>query len=155
VISEPIGSERCVLIVGRNHPLAVRQAVEPEELERFPFVGAPESSLFGQSVERMLRAAGIRRITIVSRATEYQVLRQLVIAGVGIACTVEKRVPRDVAAGELAILPLRAPPLTIGVRLLRSTGEPASPALGSLIAQIRACWQQGDAPAPTAGAATP
>ncbi len=140
VISESLGTERCVLIAGRQHPLAGRDAVDPGEVERFPFVGAPESSLFGKSVDRMMRDIGIERMTIVSRATEYQVLRQLVIAGVGIACVTEKRVARDVAAGDLVVLPLRGPPLTMTVRLLLSSTKQATPAVQSFIEQIRSSW---------------
>jgi DNA-binding transcriptional LysR family regulator len=139
-VSEALGTERCVLIAGRQHPLAGRDMVEPQELERFPFVGAPESSLYGRSVDRMLRDVGIQRMTIVSRATEYQVLRQLVIAGVGIACVVGNRVARDVAAGDLVVLPLRGPPLTMTVRLLQSTTKRATPAVRSFIEAVRSCW---------------
>ncbi|MGH7126420.1 MAG: LysR family transcriptional regulator, partial [Stellaceae bacterium] len=42
VASEALGTERCVLIAGRQHPLAGRDMVDPRDLERFPFVGAPE-----------------------------------------------------------------------------------------------------------------
>ena len=138
--AEVLGTERFVLFAGSDHPLAGRDAVDPEEVERFPFVGAPQSSQFGKSVARMLREAGIRRPTTVSRATEYQVLRQLVIAGVGIACTAEKRVARDVASGDLVILKLRGPPLTMTVRLLLSPAKSPTPALKGFIAQIRECW---------------
>ncbi len=140
VVSEALGTERCVLIAGRQHPLAGRDMVDPQEVERFPFVGAPETSLYGRSVERMLRDVGIQRPTIVSRATEYQVLRQLVVAGVGIACVAENRVPRDVAAGDLIVLPLRGPPLTMKVRLLLSATKRATPPVRSLIERIRGCW---------------
>jgi LysR family transcriptional regulator, low CO2-responsive transcriptional regulator len=140
VISEALGTERCVLIAGRQHPLAGRDLVGPREVERFPFVGAPESSLYGRSVDRMMRDIGIERMTVVSRATEYQVLRQLVIAGVGIACVTEKRVARDVAAGDIVVLPLGGAPLTMTVRLLRSASKRPSPALQSFIEQIRSCW---------------
>jgi DNA-binding transcriptional LysR family regulator len=138
--SEALGTERCVLVAGRQHPLAGRDMVEPEEIERYPFVGPPQNSLFGKSIARILRDAGVRRPTMASRGTEYQILRQLVIAGVGIACMAEKSVARDVAAGDLVIVPMRGPPLTILARLLPSPTRRATPAVQSLIAQIRACW---------------
>jgi DNA-binding transcriptional LysR family regulator len=140
VVSEALGTERCVLIAGRQHPLAGRDAVDPQEVERFPFVGAPQNSLFGKSVARLLREAGIARMNIVSRATEYQVLRQLVIAGVGITCAAEKGVARDVAAGDIVILPLRGPSLTMTVRMLLSPTKRSTPALRSFIERIRECW---------------
>lgn len=144
VSSEALGTERCVLIAGRRHPLAGRDTVDASELERFPFVGAPESSLYGRSVDRMLRDIGMQRINMVSRATEYQVLRQLVIAGVGIACVAEKRVTRDVATGDIVVLPLSGSPLTMTVRLLLSPGKRATPAVQSFIEAIRGCWPRAE-----------
>jgi DNA-binding transcriptional LysR family regulator len=67
-------------------------------------------------------------------------LRQLVIAGVGIACAAEKRVARDLAAGDLVALPLRGPPLTITVRLLVSATKRTTPAVQSFIELIREGW---------------
>ncbi|MGH7124337.1 MAG: substrate-binding domain-containing protein, partial [Stellaceae bacterium] len=100
--------------------------------------------LYGRSVDRMLRDVGMQRMTIVSRATEYHVLRQLVIAGVGIACVAENRIARDVAAGDLVVLPLHGPPLTMTVRLLLSATKRVTPAVRSFIEAIRGCWPKAE-----------
>lgn len=142
IASEAIGTERYVLIANPAHPLAIRDRIDPADVERFSFVWPPQTSQFGKSLTRILSNIGVRRTNIVARATDYEVFRQLVMAGVGITCSAEKSVAPDVAAGHLIILPLNAAPLTMQVRLIVSKVKRTSPAVHHLIEQIRSQWHQ-------------
>jgi DNA-binding transcriptional LysR family regulator len=138
--SRVIGSERYAIIAHPSHPLAGRGKIGIAEIERYPFVGPPQSSMFGKSLTRILNEAGVSRLNIVSRATEYPLLRELVMAGIGIACSSEKSVEKDVAAGDLVILPLDGPPLTMDVRLLVSQSPKPSLAMRNFIEELTRCW---------------
>lgn len=139
--SEFIGTERYVLIANPEHPLAGRETVSPKEIEQYPFIWPPQNSPYGKSLMRILQNAGVRNMMIVSRATDFEVFRQFVMAGIGIACAVEKATALDVAAGRLVVLPLAGPPLTMKVRLIVSQIKRASPELQRFAEQIRDYWR--------------
>ena len=141
ISSEAIGTERYVLIANRQHPLAARDAVRPEEVERCAFVWPPQGSRFGKSLTQILNHAGVRHMMIVSRATDYEVFRELVLAGVGITCSAEKSAAPDIEAGHLAVLPLLGPPLTMKVRLTVSETKPVSASVRQFIELVRAHWR--------------
>jgi DNA-binding transcriptional LysR family regulator len=138
--TEIIGSERYVLIASPQHPLAGRQTVSPKEIEGAEFVWPPRSSPYGKSLARILHDAGVRRTSIVSRATDYEVFREFVTAGLGIACCTEKSVAPDVAAGRVVILTLAAPAMTMQVRLCVSSKR-TSAGVRLLVEQIRNHWR--------------
>ena len=73
-----------------QHPLAARQTITAEEIERAEFIWPPRTSPYGEALTRMLAKAGVRRITIASRATDYEMIRESVMAGLGIACCAKK-----------------------------------------------------------------
>ena len=125
-----IGQQELAIVASPNHPLARRTVVEPGELGCYGFVGAPEGSLFGQGVARLLAEAGVRNITLVSRATEFEFLRALVIADVGLYCCLRKRVQPDLDVGNLVMLPLNSPPLMMDVRQVFSSTIALSPSVG-------------------------
>ncbi len=119
--------EELVIVAAATHPLATRDRVPGAEIVRQDFVGSPPTSAFGREVLGLLRDAGVPRVRTVAQATDYQSLREFVIAGVGIACTLRKAVAPDAAAGALAIVKLDAPPLLMDVRLAHPPGRRAKP----------------------------
>lgn len=127
--SKVIGHHRLVLVAAPGHPLAGKPHVKASEVLRYGFVGPPPSSLFGRTVSRLLAGVGISGIKIVAQATEYQFLRELVAAGVGLACSPEKNVEPDLMAGSLVRLDLDAPGLIVDIRQipspLNAESEPA------------------------------
>ena len=125
--TQVIAREELVLVAAPSHPLAQRRKVAPRAIGDHDFVGSPPSSGFGAEVLELLRGAGVPRFRTVAQATDYQSLREFVVAGVGISCTLRKAVTRDADAGALAILDLDAPPLTMDVRLANLKGKRAKP----------------------------
>jgi DNA-binding transcriptional LysR family regulator len=108
-----VGEQQFVVIASCDHPLAGRPAVAPEELSRHNFVGAPENSLLGSAISRMLAGIGATPLRVVSRATEFAFLRALVLEGVGLYCCLASHVRGDIAAGRLVALSIKAPALTL------------------------------------------
>jgi DNA-binding transcriptional LysR family regulator len=132
-----IGRQRLVFIAAPDHPLAKLERVSPALLNEHSFVGPPPASLFGQQVNGLLRNVGINEMRTVFQATEYQFIRELVIAGVGIACSALTSVERDVTTGTLAVLRVDAPPLTLDIRQIFSRRRRLSPAVKTFADYLR------------------
>jgi DNA-binding transcriptional LysR family regulator len=114
--AEVVGHQRLLLVCAPHHPLAGKHRVRPAELGRHGFVGPPPLSLFGRALAKLLASTGLHEIEVVAQATEYQFLRELVRAGVGISCSPELSVAEDVASGYLAAIDFAAPELLLEVR---------------------------------------
>jgi DNA-binding transcriptional LysR family regulator len=137
VRAEVIGRERLVLIAAPNHPLAQRKRIKPKDVARYDFVGPPPSSLFGRGVSKLLASAGISHIKVAAQATEYQFLREFVVAGVGIACSLERSVAADIELGRLAKLDFAGDDLHFDVRQIASLRRPLSKQAADLMDYLR------------------
>jgi len=137
VRAEIIGREKLVLIAGPNHPLARRKRIKPQDVARYDFVGPPPSSLFGRGVSKLLAGAGINHVKVAAQATEYQFLREFVVAGVGIACSLERSVAADIERGQLAKLDFAGDDLTFDVRQIASIRRPLSKPAADLMEYLR------------------
>lgn len=126
VTSRLIGRVRFVVFAAPDHPLARRQKIPPAELGEFEFVGPPDRSMFGRTVAAMLQSIGVERMNIVSEGTEFSVVRDLTVAGMGLCCSLEASVRGDVASKQVIVLDIDAPPLCADVLELtpaRNGGE--------------------------------
>jgi DNA-binding transcriptional LysR family regulator len=132
-----IGRQRLVFIAAPDHPLAGRERIAPAQLQDYDFVGSPPGSMFGQQVSQLLRHIGVEQVRMAFQATEYQFIRELVLAGVGIACSAVTSVQQDVRAGTLVVLPVDAPPLTLDIRQIVSRRRPMSTAASTFADYLR------------------
>lgn len=133
MVSRVIGREPLQFIAAPGHPLAQRKCrLKPADLAGARFVGPPPESHFGRAIGRLMKDMGIRGHRTVAQATEYQFLRELVAAEVGIACSPAHSVEGDVAAGRLRILKVEAPPLAFDIRLITSRTRARSEAMARL-----------------------
>ena len=148
--SRVIGAQKLRLIAAPDHPLARKRRIRPEAVARHGFVSAPPGSVFGKSVSRLLAGVGIRDLKLVAQATEYQFLRELVIAGVGIACSTEASVAGDLAAGQLVALDVAVPDLFFEIRVLTAARRPLTRPMRDLSDHLAAF-----APSPHARSLTP
>lgn len=135
--SQVIGGQRLRIVAGPNHPLAGRRHVKAADVAKYGFVSPPPGTLFGRAVKRLLNNIGIRDIKVVAQVTEYQFLRELVIAGVGLSCSLENNVEADIKAGVLSLVDIEANELIIGIRLISSPSRPPSPPMTQLIEYLR------------------
>jgi molybdate transport repressor ModE-like protein len=111
VRSKLIGRLRFVVFAPPNHPLAARKRIRAVELRDFEFVGPPERSMFCRTVAAMLQTIGVEPLNIVAEGTEFSVLRDLTLAGMGLCCSLEASVRADVASRQVVVLDIDAPPL--------------------------------------------
>lgn len=137
--SEVIGAQRLHIVAGPDHPLAGRRKIKPREVARYDFVAPPPGSLFGRAVRKLLADIGINDVNVVAQTTEYQFLRELVTAGVGLSCSPEKSVEADVAAGLLSVIDLDAPDLVFQIRLITSQHRSRSRPMEEFSAYLRKC----------------
>lgn len=124
-----IGRQTLVVIASPHHRLARRSVVLPTELVHYDFVAAPEHSLLGTEISRLLARVGATPLRVVSRATEFEFLRALVLEDIGLYCCLASHVQSDIAAGRLVALRLDAPPLTLPVAQISSQGRRLSRAV--------------------------
>jgi DNA-binding transcriptional LysR family regulator len=127
--STVIGQEEMVIVASPHHPLAKQRSIDPAELEKYGFVGAPAGSLIGQATAQLLAGIGVRKMTLVSQATEFEYLRAMSLADVGLYCCFRKRIQPDIDQGRLVALDLDAPPLMMEVRQAVAAAHSASPAV--------------------------
>jgi DNA-binding transcriptional LysR family regulator len=136
--SQVIGRQRLCLVAAPSHPLAKLRRVTPSMIAEYGFVGPPPGSLFGRAVSRLLGDIGIRDIRLAAQATEYQFLRELVAAGVGISCSLEKNVEVDLQSGALTTIDIAAKNLLLDIRLISSQSRPQSMPMAELTEYLRA-----------------
>jgi DNA-binding transcriptional LysR family regulator len=135
--SQVIGGERLRIVGARNHPLARKRKVKPADIAKYGFVASPPGTPYGRTVTRLLSGIGIRDIRVVAQVTEYQFMRELVAAGVGLSCALEKNIEADVRDGVLSLIDIDAADLMIGIRLICSPSRPLSPQMTTLIEYLR------------------
>lgn len=135
--SEVIGRQRLILVAAPGHPLA-RRRVRAADLGRHGFVGPPPTSMFGRAVAKLLAGAGVPAVRTVAQATEYQFLRELVAAGIGISCSSARSVAADVERGQLVRLDFAGPDLWLDIRLVTAVGRRLGETATGLCAFLRA-----------------
>lgn len=114
-----IGRQSLVLIAAASHPLARRKVVPMAELGTYAFVGGLPSSQFFGLVERMLQRAGLETYNVILHLQDSVAVKNAVLQGIGIACTLACVVEQDVESGRLVVLQTDVPlqPLTVEVIL--------------------------------------
>ena len=136
--SQLIGGQRLRIVGAPDHPLARKRKVKPADIAKYAFVASPPGTPYGRTVTRLLSGIGIRDIRVVAQVTEYQFMRELVAAGVGLSCALEKNIETDVAEGLLKVIDIDAADLVIGIRLICSPSRALSPQMTTLIEHLRA-----------------
>ena len=139
-----IGRVRFVVFAAPDHPLARRKKIPPAELGEFEFVGPPERSMFGRTVTAILQSIGVEPLNIVSEGTEFSVVRDLTVAGMGLCCSLEASVRADIASKQVVMLDIDAPPLFADVLELtpaRSSGGAPARLFSELLHAAAASWR--------------
>jgi len=137
VPSEVIGTAKLVIVASPNHPLAGRRRIKPGEIQKYGFVTPPPTSLFGRALSRLLADAGLPRVTTAAQATEYQFQRELIAAGIGIACALEKSVEADVRSGLITVLDFEGRGLMFQIRQFASPNRPLTEEAAKLMRFLR------------------
>jgi DNA-binding transcriptional LysR family regulator len=99
-----IGRQDLVLIAAANHPLARRKRVGVSELDAYAFVGGLPSSQFFGLVETALHRAGVRNYQVILHLQDSVAVKNAVLQGIGIACTLACVVEQEIESGRLVVL---------------------------------------------------
>lgn len=116
-----MGRYRLAFIAAPDHPLAGRTRIPPEELARHPFVAAYRSSYFGRTLSTMLHDAGVPPLVVRSQAQEMPMLREMVLAGMGILFGLRRSAEKELATGALVELDVDLDPMYLQLRYAKST----------------------------------
>jgi DNA-binding transcriptional LysR family regulator len=134
--TEAMGRYRLAFIAAPNHPLAKQQAISSETLASYPFVSAYRSSYFGQTIEEMMDAAGIPKRMVVGQAQESSMLLHMVVAGMGISCSLLRSVHKDLVAGTIVELDVDIDPMHLVLSYARNP-KVVMPEIDTLIDLVR------------------
>ena len=116
VQSDVLRCEPLLLVAARGHPLARRKAVAPAELAQFSFVTGLRHSRYQQMVEAALKRMGLPACRVAMELQESSAIKEIVGQGAGIACLPRCTVEKEIAAGTLALLDVKAPAQQLELR---------------------------------------
>jgi DNA-binding transcriptional LysR family regulator len=133
---EPLGRYRLAFIATPGHPLAERSDIRVETLRQYPFIVAYDSSYFGRTIAGMLHAAGLTDLNVASQAQEMSMVRNMVMAGMGISCSLRRAVQKDIAAGTIVELDVDVAPMHLTLNYVRNT-KSNMPEIDRLVDMVR------------------
>lgn len=113
-----IGEETYVLVAPPGDPLAGRPRITPAVLAVRDFVCGPRNAALTREISVAVGAIGLSGMRVVARASEYNMRRAMVQAGVGLLWTPESSAAPDIREGRLVALTLDAPPVLVPIHLL-------------------------------------
>jgi DNA-binding transcriptional LysR family regulator len=102
--------DETVLAVTPGHPLARREEVSPSDLDGLSIVGREETSATQTLVQRAAASAGIR-LKMVFQTVGVEALKEAVLQGFGAGFISRLAIRREVEAGSLKAIRIRAPEL--------------------------------------------
>jgi DNA-binding transcriptional LysR family regulator len=127
-----ITSEHLVIIVQPGHHLARVPEVYPLHLERETMLLTERTCSYRQLFENVLSRAGIRP-AVNMEFSSVEAIKQCVIAGLGVALLPEIAVSKELARGELVVLPWYKPELNVSTLMVWHKEKWLSPALKAFI----------------------
>jgi DNA-binding transcriptional LysR family regulator len=136
VKSQIVAPAQLVIVAAPSHPLAGAWRIQPSVIANFPFVGPPPS-MFGRAVRKVLQNAGVPNVNMVAQTNEYTPLRELVLAGVGLSCSLWTSVEKDVESGVLAMLDIDSEPMMLDMRIAITNHRELPPAAEPFLAFLR------------------
>ena len=135
---EPLRSERLAAFVRRNHPLAKKRKIAPEELARYPLVIRKSRSGKNRTDELLGNLAKIGlRSPIAMRFESGESVKSAVRNGSGVGILYRDIIKADVRRKEFAILPLVGIDLTARSYILYPKEKSLAPAAEQFLTLLR------------------
>ena len=131
-----LGRYRLAFIAPRDHALAHQQQIAPEVLAQHPFISAYRSSYFGRTLGQMMTDAGMPTPPIRSQAQDMGMVREMVLAGLGISLSLRRSVAQDLQEGRLVELDVALPPMHLQLRYAVSQ-RGMRPEIEALVERLR------------------
>lgn len=129
--------EPLVIVARPGHPLAsVEQAMEMQHLEGAEWMMTEESCNYRIMLEKLLRSNGIS-FQVGLELGNPEAIKRCVMAGTGIAILPRMAAEVEIRRGELAVLPLRQPALSLDLLLVHHSKKWLSHAMRRFIAILQ------------------
>jgi len=123
------------LVVSRDHPLARRKNVEPDEVLRYPFFTGLRNSRYMQMVGLALKEVGIAQFEVAMELQDSASVKEMVRLGHGVAALPSCAVDQEIAAGALAAVKLAVRPRDLDLRC--AYYAPLPPAARDFLGYVR------------------
>ena len=112
----PICEDELVVVCGRNHPLAKEKVVTLDMLAGQDYISRESGSAERNQLEKIFEEQGLKLVrTFCSTNTE--AIKNAVIRGRGIAVLSGRMIEKELAAGEIAVLPIEEIKVTRNINL--------------------------------------
>jgi DNA-binding transcriptional LysR family regulator len=106
----PLARQKMFLVAPADHPLAKEEKVSPRDLEKFPFVGYHEGMHTRSMIDALFKRMSLN-IEYAIESSNSATIKQMVLAGMGLAFLPEIAVAAELRRGQLARLDV--PPLVM------------------------------------------
>jgi DNA-binding transcriptional LysR family regulator len=133
----PFAADEMVLIVPPGHPWAAERALPVETLRGTAILRREAGSGTQAFVDTMLERAGVSLPTAMALGST-EALKQVVLAGGGVAWVPRITVLRELSAGTLAVVPVSALDLRRDLSVIQPRGAPLAPAAEALLSLLAA-----------------
>jgi DNA-binding transcriptional LysR family regulator len=136
VACTPMGRYRLAFLASPTHPLAQQERISVQSLAAHPFISAYRGSYFGRCLDNMLRRAGFPTPLLGSQAQEFSIVRDMVLAGMGVSLSLRRSVQKDLAAGTIIELDVDVEPMYLTLYYARNP-KAASVEIDSLVEMVK------------------
>ena len=130
-----MGRYRLAFVASPEHPLSQQQRIPGSLLVQHPFIAAYRGSFFSRTIEELMRRAGLPKPPTAAQAEEAGTVRDMVIADMGIACTLRRSVQSELAAGTIVELDVDIEPMYLVLSYARNP-KAVMPEIDSLITMV-------------------
>jgi DNA-binding transcriptional LysR family regulator len=138
--SEPVGTDALALILPPGHPLAGRKSLSLATLSKEPLILREPGSGTRCALRKGLERAGtsLDAMTVALEMGSNAAIKDAVKRGLGAAFVSRSTVERELAAGELASVPVRGLVLTRSLYAVYHRRRPLSPAASAFLHFLKA-----------------
>lgn len=133
--TQPLRTERMVLVCHPEHPLARRKAVTAEHLRGEDFIAFDRDLIIRKEIDRHLRQRSVD-INVVMEFDNIETIKQAVEIGAGVSILPEPTVRQETKYGSLAAVRLIAPELRRPVGIIHRTRKVFTPTAARFIALL-------------------
>jgi len=115
-----MGRYRLAFVAAPGHSLARKQHISSDMLTSYPFISAYRGSYFERTITSLMKSAGIVLPTVAAQAVDASTVRDMVMADMGIACTLRRSVQKELLAGSIVELDVDVEPMYLVLSYARS-----------------------------------
>jgi len=132
----PWRSEKMVLVCDRDHRLAKRRAVSPEDLNGEKFVAFDADLGIRKAIDRSLKQRNVK-VNVVMEFDNIETIKQAIAIGAGVSILPKPTVLKEAEIGSLAAVPLAIPDLVRPVGIIYRKQKRLSPTVSRFIESLR------------------